>query len=183
MSFSTIDAFLKSTTNMEADLSTFRKAPIVAAFLDHVLQVNAANWQADSDFLDLLALKALWEAWWCARKGAWKAEPAASQSGQNQQTPASQTNGGSGYGGHPYASYQQQGGFSSQPRLYAPGPNEKNLCRRYNEGNCPNHHAGCSITTKQGLMKLYHLCNFMKRDNNQQKLCLEKHVRVENHPA
>jgi hypothetical protein len=215
MSFSTIDAFLKSTTNMEADLSTFKKAPIVAAFVDHVLQVNAANWQADSDFLDLPALKALWEAWWCARKGAWKAEPAASQGGQNQQTPASQANGGGGqgdaggksnrrrnrnrrggggqgsgggfngggYGGHPYAGFQQQGGFGGQPRPYAPGPNEKNLCRRYNEGNCPNHHAGCSINTKQGLMKLYHLCNYMKRDNNQQKLCLEKHVRVENHPA
>jgi hypothetical protein len=40
----TIDAFLKSTTNMEADLNTYRKAPIVAAFVDHVLQVNAANW-------------------------------------------------------------------------------------------------------------------------------------------
>jgi hypothetical protein len=72
-----IDSFLKSTTNMEADMASYKKVPIVAAFIDHVLQVNAANWVCDSDFLDMPALKALWESWLCARKGAWKAKTTA----------------------------------------------------------------------------------------------------------
>jgi hypothetical protein len=44
---------------MEADLSNCKKSPIVAAFIDHVMQVNATNWVCDSDFLDMPALKAL----------------------------------------------------------------------------------------------------------------------------
>jgi hypothetical protein len=34
---------------------------------------------------------------------------------------------------------------------------------------------------KFGPMKLYHLCNYLKRENNEQKLCMERHARSEFH--
>jgi hypothetical protein len=227
MSFAVLDAFLKATTNLESDLTNLKKAPIVSAFIDHVLQVNAANWLNDVDFLDMPGLKALWEAWWCARKGSWKAEAAtgqANQAGQQQGGGANANrqaggNGGQGdsaskrggkkgffnrrggggggqqyanngggnnggqYAGGQYGQYQAFGGRDgmAQPTLYATAPSEKNLCRKYNDGGCPNHHARCSFMGKFGPMKLYHLCNFLKRENNEQKLCMERHARSEFH--
>jgi hypothetical protein len=236
MSFAVLDAFLKSTTNLDSELANLKKAPIVSAFIDHVLQVNAANWLSDTDFLDMPALKALWEAWWCARKGAWKVEAAATQSGQSGQQQnggargGGQTGGGNGQGdggskrggkksffnrrgggggqgnngggqqyggngsgfGYGYGQYgngqfghnQAFGGRDgmSQPSLYATAPSEKNLCRKYNDANgCPNHHSRCSVMGKYGPMKLYHLCNYTKRENNEQKLCMERHSRAEFH--
>jgi hypothetical protein len=211
-SFVTIQAFLTSTTNMESDLNSYRKAPIVAAFIDHVLQVNAANWVADTDFLDLPALKSLWEAWWSARKGAWKAEAQPAPATTAQQTATAQQQASSGGGdagsknnkkkkggkgggkggqnfgggsGQQYGGQQfgggQHGGFGGQYRQFTPGPNEKNLCRRFNDGECRNHWSACSIMGKYGPMKLYHLCNYTKRENNKNELCLEKHSRVEFH--
>jgi hypothetical protein len=199
-SYLVIDSFLKSTTNMEAELASYKKAPIVAAFIDHVLQVNATNW--------------VWESWWCARKGAWKAETmAAAASTTSGSTNAQASNsggqgdtarknnkrrrgrrggGGGGQGGQnngggdgSFGGQQQNGGgppfgFFGGPQRQ-PGPNAPNLCRRYNEGTCNNHHSACSFLCKFNPVKLYHLCNFMKRDNNEQKLYMERHSRVEFH--
>jgi hypothetical protein len=218
LSFTVIDAFLKSTSNLESELSSFRKAPIVAAFVDHVLQVNAANWISDADFLDMPALKALWESWWCARKGAWKTESTAGQGGQSsqQQAGGGKNQGGNGgqgdaggkgggkknrnnkkfgngggggqqgggnNGGGQGGNYQAFGGRDGmqQPTLYMAPPSEKNLCRKYNDGNCPNPHGRCSFPGKYGPVKLYHLCNYLKRDNNENKLCMERHSRAEVH--
>jgi hypothetical protein len=81
---------------LAADLASYKKAPIVAAFINHVLQVNAANWVCDSNFLDMPALKALWESWWCARKGAWKAETTAAVASTASGSTNAQANNGSG---------------------------------------------------------------------------------------
>jgi uncharacterized membrane protein YgcG len=213
--FLVIDSFLKSTTNMEADLASYKKAPIVAAFIDHVLQVNAANWMCDSDFLDMPALKSLWESWWCARKGTWKAETAAAAATTTSGSTSTQANnsggqgdaagknskrrrgrrGGGGQGGQggqnngggdgSFGGHQQNrggppSGFFGGPQRQ-PSPNARNLCRRFNEGTCNNHYSACSFMGKFGPVKLYHLCNFMKRDNGEQKLCMERHSRVEFH--
>jgi hypothetical protein len=100
--------------------------------------------------------------------------------GQQQQSNNRQQNGGfagwQGGGGGQGPSGRQQG----QAAFSGP-PNEKNICRRFNEKTCSNHWSACSITTKFGPLKLYHLCNFLKRDNGKQELCLEKHARADYH--
>jgi hypothetical protein len=68
-----------------------------------------------------------------------------------------------------------------QPTLSVAPPSEKNLCRKYNDGNCPNPHGRCSFPGEYGPVKLYHLCNYLKRDNNENKLCMERHSRAEVH--
>jgi hypothetical protein len=219
-SFAVLDAFLRATSNMDAELKDLKKAPIVASFIDHVLQVNAANWLSDADFLDMPALKALWESWWCARRGSLRAEAAATQGGQqagqqqggnNKQNANGGNQGegggkmkkkgqfnrrGGGSGGQPYGNNgggggQQGGGQGSgyqafggqdgmrQPTLYVAPPSEKNLCRKFNDGNCPNHYSRCSFMGRYGPVKLYHFCNYLKRENNEQKPCMERHARVD----
>jgi hypothetical protein len=67
-SFPMLVTFLLVTSNMEAQLSAYKKAPIMSAFIDYVLQCNVQNWLADSDFCNMPALEALWRNWWVAKK-------------------------------------------------------------------------------------------------------------------
>jgi hypothetical protein len=62
-SFKMLATFLRSTNNMEAQLVAYKKAPIIAAFVDNVLHCNVQKWLADADFYDLPALELLWRNW------------------------------------------------------------------------------------------------------------------------
>jgi len=55
-------------------------------------------------------------------------------------------------------------------------PTSDNVCRRFNEGRCPNAHTMCAY----GNLRLYHRCNYMvKGQNGKFEMCLQKHPRVE----
>jgi hypothetical protein len=209
-SFKMLAIFLRSTNNMEAQLAAYKKAPIIAAFIDHVLHCNANKWLADADFYDLPALEALWRNWWIARRscGADDKLPAGqAQSGggsnasgdqsaaksRNQLRKERKKNRGSaqggpnaGGGGGQQSHQGQQGGFAAggQPAIHIAPANERNLCRRYNDGHCPNPHGRCSTVGKYGPFKLYHLCNFTNREPGKPvETCMQRHARAEFHKA
>jgi hypothetical protein len=175
-SYKTIEAFLRTTSNMEAEQAGLKKAPIVAAFVDNLLHVNAGAWLADEDFLDLAPITEQWRSWWCGQKASWRPDTSGSQScGQQKQGGQQQQGGGSksnkkkecgnrrhiggggqsgqqgGSGGQGGSGSQQRGGGKPTRMLIINPPNKKNLCRKYNDDNsCPNAHGSCSFTGKFG---------------------------------
>jgi hypothetical protein len=208
-SYKTIEAFLRTTSYMDAELAGLKKAPIVAAFIDHLLHVNAGYWLSDTNFLDLPAIAEQWRSWWCGQRAGWRPEASGGQnSGQHKQGgqqqgsggkgganskkkergsrgqgagQSGQQGGGSGQGG---SGGQQRAGGKADKVLIINPLNEKNLCRKYNEGNsCPNAHGSCSFTGKfGGMVKLYHMCDYKHKDGpHKDELCMAKHVRTENH--
>jgi hypothetical protein len=97
-SYKTIEAFLCTTSYMDAELAGLKKAPIVAAFVDHLLHVvNAGYWLSDTNFLDLPAIAEQWRSWWCGQKTGWRPEASSGQnSSQNKQGGQQQGSGGKG---------------------------------------------------------------------------------------
>jgi DNA-directed RNA polymerase subunit RPC12/RpoP len=91
-SFKAVEMFLRSTQYMNNTIKGRKKARILAAFVDHALQVNATNWREDKDFLDMAGLRGLWESWWTARRMTMKGE-AIVRSGRRQQEADNSKNG------------------------------------------------------------------------------------------
>jgi len=196
-SFQVLEGFLKSNDYMESELTGLKKASVMSGFIDHVFKVNASLWVREVAFLDSAQLKALWNSWWCSRKAGAKTDPELAEKQQqhqhqyNQNQKQNQTRGrgrgrgwhnrGGGWNGggatHPFPGGQKA---AQTPTISGP-PSESNLCRRYNEKSCQNHFSACSISTQNGILKLYHLCNFMcQKDGNVKKeLCMGKHPRVD----
>jgi hypothetical protein len=94
--YKTIEAFLRTISHIEAELAGLKKAPIVAAFVDHLLHVNAGYWLADADFLDLAAISEQWHSWWCGQKAGWRPEASGGQSAGQQKQGGQQQQGGRG---------------------------------------------------------------------------------------
>jgi hypothetical protein len=207
-SFRTLESYLRSTSNLDAELSGYKKAPILAAFIDHILQQNVTNWLQGSDFCDLAEIHEQWRSWWTGMRSAWRSEAAGGQGGQqganggqkqggqgqgggknNRQKSRNRGAGNGGQGGQQSGNGGQggaggQSGSSGQQKggggaLYVYPPNGKNLCKYYNEGSCSNPHGKCSYNNKFGQVKLYHLCSFLKKDGGKEELCLQKHPKVE----
>ena len=183
-SFQVLKGFLKSYDYFDNDLSGQRKAPIISGFVDHVLKVNAGLWVQESPFLDAAKLHALWKSWWSSRKSSFRPD-------QSQQKQSG--NGNTEKGKFFQKQKGKQGGQQQQqqakqqqavtiPNFSGP-PSEFNICKRFNEKKCPMDHTNCTIRTKVGILRLYHVCNSMvQKDGNIKKTyCLEKHPRVDNH--
>jgi hypothetical protein len=96
-SFRMLESYLRSTSNLDAELSGY-KAPILAAFIDHILQQNVTNWLKGSDFCDLAEIHEQWRSWWTGMRSAWRSEAASGQRGQ-QGANGGQKQGGQGQGG------------------------------------------------------------------------------------
>ena len=65
-------------------------------------------------------------------------------------------------------------------KFFLPGPpNERNICRRFNEKRCPNHFSSCVLVMpNQQPIRLWHVCNYMvKGKDGKSDLCKEKHAR------
>jgi len=188
--FQVLHGFLKSNDFMSADLSGHKMAPVLAGFIDHVFKVNAGLWVQEQPFLDAAKLLALWKSWWCSRKTGLKAESNSAQQNNNKNQKNNQNNnnqnkgkgqnnqakGGNGWQGQQGG----QGGGQQLPNFSGP-PAEYNICKRFNEKTCTNHFSGCSISTKVGVLRLYHLCNSMvqKDGNTKKEYCLQKHPRLD----
>ncbi len=205
LSFETIDGFLTATAFMDEDLKAFKKAPLVAGFIDHILALNAANWVQEAAFLDMPQIQVLWTAWWGTRKAsAVRTEaPKASherggQDSHHKNQPSGKGRGqpggrGRGWkpdgwrgapgwqGGH-QGFYQPRGGMggpggSRIPPLPYP-VTEANICRAYNEGKCGNGWWNCVRNTMTGPLRMHHKCNLMVKDaSGKSELCMKLHAR------
>jgi hypothetical protein len=200
-SYKTLESYLRSTSYLDAELSGFKKAPILAAFIDYMLQQNVTNWLQGTNFCDMAQIHELWRSWWTGVRSLWRTESGGGQGGQhgaagaqkqggqaqggakNKQKTRGRSTGGSGQqgggggqgggSGQGSSGGQQQGGGGGA--LYVYPPNIKNLCKYYNEGSCNNPHGKCSFKNKFGQVKLYHLCSYLKKDGGKEELCLQKH--------
>ena len=205
-SYEVIDGFLQSNNYMEGKLGDLKKATVLSAFVDHALKVNAALWVQEAPFMDSAKLMTLWNSWWSSRRVIAKSDQAAKQStgnggGGNNNNKNQYKKGGKGggfqggfQGGHQGGfNGGFQGGFQGGPgpqnggggpwaqflRFNGP-PNESNICRRFNDKQCPNSWFGCGIRTQKGPIKMYHLCIMMvKKDGGKSEFCLGKHPRQE----
>jgi hypothetical protein len=199
-SFLVIESFLLSTDYLDAQLAGFKKAPVLAGFLDHVFRVNASNWMQSKPFMDVSSLKALWDPWWSGHKGEMKKEAhqqdGGQQQGQKGKKNQQQQQGGGRGGGNRQGGQQggQQGGnkgrytpagrlvftnFTMPPPDFSGPPHEKNICRQYNEKSCPNAYNTCVKSSAFGQFRLYHLCNHTELVNGETKLCAQKHAKAD----
>jgi hypothetical protein len=204
-SYKTLESYLRSTSYQDAELSGFKKAPILAAFIDYILQQNVTNWLQGTPFCNMAQIHELWRSWWTGVRSSWGSEAIGGQGGQqgaagtqkqggqaqggakNKKKTGGRSTGGSGQqgggggqgggSGHGGSGGQQQGGGGGA--LYVYPPNIKNLCKYYNEGSCNNPHGKCSFKNKFGQVKLYHLCSYLKKDGGKEELCLQKHPKSE----
>jgi len=201
-SIEVLESFLSANNFMEAELSSFKKAPLVAGFIDHVLQLNASQYVQEKEFLEFPQLQALWVSWWGVRKStAVKGEPA-------QQNKQGSGNGNGNNNNNQKQDFKSQrgskrGGFSGRGRGgqggqknwdswgnrggqypipdYTSAPNEYNICRRYNEGNCLRTSNNCTRMSPNGPVRMYHRCNFKKEEGGKSVLCKGFHPRMEEH--
>ena len=82
-SYAVIDGFLQANDYMEKHMEGIKRAPILSAFVDHVLKTNAGLWVQEAPFLDNAKLMAVWNSWWGSRKVRAKAEVEAANKNQN----------------------------------------------------------------------------------------------------
>lgn len=178
-SVTVLERFLVANDYLDSQLSNVKKAPAVAAFVDHVLQANAKNWTQSKPFLEIPALKALWDPWWAGHKNELKKEDTQKQgknqdkwqkSGDNQQKGQ-----GSGKGGYTPAGNWVAGSVRIPPPHFSGPPGENNICRMYNEKTCRNQYNTCVINGKFGPFRLYHLCNHTEVKNGKSEICRGKH--------
>jgi uncharacterized membrane protein YgcG len=198
-SFLVVESFLISTDYMEAHLAGYKRAPILAGFIDHIFRVNASNWMQSKPFMDTAGLKAMWDPWWSGHKGDIKREESAEQGKGNQnknggkgQGQKQGRNGGnsSGGGGGPANQSNRKGRwtpagnfsyhpFNMPPPDFSAAPSERTICREYNNKTCPNTYNTCVKQSKFGPFRLYHLCNHVETKNGQQVVCAGKHAQVD----
>jgi hypothetical protein len=201
-SFLVIESFLLSTDYLEAQLAGFKKAPVLAGFLDHVFRVNASNWMQSKPFMDVSSLKALWDPWWSGHKSEVKKEAHQQDGGQQQgqkgkKNQQRQQGGGRGGGNRQGGQKGGQNGgqqagnkgrytpagrlvftnFTMPPPDFSGPPHEKNICRQYNEKSCPNAYNMSVKSSAFGQFRLYHLCNHTELVNGETKLCAQKHAK------
>jgi len=192
--FEVLDGFLLSNDYMEKELAGVnKKAAVLSGFVDHILKINAARYTQDADFLDATRMMATWTAWWGARKSGISFsgnnngpyQPANNNGGGNNKAKSRNNNSG-GFN-------NSGGGFNSGggnfPRLQAPfhfpparssgPPNNDNMCRRFNNGQCSNHWSACSVSTNKGPLRLFHLCNYSVKRDGKFEPCKQKHMRME----
>ncbi len=205
LSFETIDGFLTATTFMDDDLKAFKKAPLVAGFIDHILALNAANWVQEAPFLDMPQIQVLWTAWWGTRKatavktdGPKTSHEKGGQDGHQKGQAGGRGRGHSGgrgkgwkpdgwrgahgwQGGH-QGGFQARGGMGGNgggriPPLPYP-ITENNICRAYNKGKCGFAWWNCVRNTMTGPLRLHHKCNLMVKDaSGKSELCMKLHAR------
>lgn len=176
-SFEVIDGFMVANNYLEADLKGFKKAQVVAGFIDHALQINAANYVQEKPFLDMAQLQALWTSWWGSRK-ATSLRSEEHQKGEGKKEGHEARNKQKGQGGE--KGQEKRRTWNVPP--YNGEQTERNTCRFYNEGKCKNNHTNCVLKTKNGPLRLYHKCNFMKKDaTGKSELCGMNHIRVNEH--
>jgi hypothetical protein len=123
-------------------------------------------------------------------KGSVKAEVDDSAK-QKQENNASSTNNNGGKnrgffkgrgGANTWSSNQQNQRINQASGFipaYAGPPTQSNICRRYNDKVCERHHTNCTLNTKMGLLRLYHVCNFMEKKNGKFELCKGYHPRMD----
>jgi hypothetical protein len=195
-SFLVIESFLLSTDYMEAHLSGYKRAPILAGFIDHTFRVNASNWMQSKPYMDMASLKALWDPWWAGHKGDVKKEETVGQNKGNQNNNGKgqgQKKGGNGAGSGGAGTASQSnrkgrwtpaGNFSFHPFNmpqpdFSGAPSERTICRNYNNKTCQNTYNTCVMQSKYGPFRLYHLCNHTETKNGQQVVCAGKHAQVD----
>ena len=140
-SFTVIDGFLQANDYMEKHMEGVKRAPILSAFVDHVLKTNAGLWVQEASFLDNAKLMAVWNSWWGSRRVRAKADMEASSKsltgsnnninnggGKNKNKQSGKNNGGQkGWqSGHFQQGYQggQQGWQGGPNRGWQGGPQQ-----------------------------------------------------------
>jgi hypothetical protein len=194
-SFLVIESFLLGTDYLESQLAGYKKAPVLAGFLDHVFRVNASNWMQGKPFMDTASLKALWDPWWSGHKGDIKKEGQQQGGGQQQGQKGQKQGKQQGRnGGGQQGQQGQQGGqkgrwtpagnfsyssFPLPPPEFSGPPSEKNICRFYNEKTCNNTYNTCVKSSPYGPFRLYHLCNHTEMKNGKNEVCAGKHAKLD----
>ena len=197
-SFSVLEGFLITHDFFFKELEGLKKVPVLSSFIDHVLKMNAANWTQEVEFLAGGELTAAWDSWLGSRKNCFKTPDNNNQHHYNQQKSNGSNNNFRGRGGNRgQGGYNQNmgrggnnqhfngGGFNQFPNQgqgfqqlppHTGPPCADNICRRFNDGKCPNRHLECAV----GRFRLYHRCNYMvKGQSGPAQLCLKYHPRVE----
>jgi hypothetical protein len=198
-SFLVLESFLLSTDYLESQLAGYKRAPILAGFLDHTFRVNASNWMQGKPFMDTASLKALWDPWWAGHKGDVKKEEQSGggargnngqQKGQGQKSGRQggggqqQADGGAGQQAAKKGRWTPAGNFvfsnfNMPPPDFNGAPALKNICRHYNTKTCNNTYNTCVVTSRFGPFRLYHLCSHVETKNGQQVVCAGKHAEVD----
>jgi len=161
-SYKVLEVFLKNNDFMEKELANFKRAQVLAAFCDHIFKQNADAWIRNTDFMDGPKLQTIWANWWGSRKAASNIDSTDSK----------------GHKDNNMKKKEKRGSTSTQrPPFLSKPPTEAAMCKKFNEDSCPKRYYDCTIMTKSGPKRLYHLCSAKKKDpaTGQESLCAEQH--------
>jgi hypothetical protein len=149
-SIEAISSFFEQSDFCHSETANLEKrAGLLTAFCDFILEENSNRWRAKEGFISTGEMKESWTAFLSTRPQALLATMRAASSQknttrQNQLHPAK-----------PFGQHQGQGG--QQANMALPNPYFDNICVKWNQGRCLAPPGTC--TTKKGLA-LRHCCNF-----------------------
>jgi hypothetical protein len=158
-SFAALDGFLHSSNYCAAELSGRPdRASILVDFSNYILGLNAAAWQQKEPFNTSGEIKTQWSEWFGSRPAALLKSATEDNAFRGGKAGRGGFQGGKGAfnQGH---SGPQTGGGQKRSGLSAGGQNTGQniqVCRRYNNGICPNHYSSCFLNNG---VKLYHICD------------------------
>ena len=197
MSFNAIDGFLQSSNYAYADLNgRSNRAQILTDFINYVLGLNAAAWVQKDDFLTSGEIKTIWSEWFGSRPASLLAVAAMERTNDGTRfSGGGGSQGASGYGGSSFRGGRGRGrgmnrsnnqighqntpnagNFTTPPPTInqaGQSPQQQQICRRFNYGNCPNSAATCALPSGT---KLHHKCDAVKANGN---VCNGGHPRIQ----